>query len=103
MSIKETLERFDEKFVDKQRGTVDLLKDEMPNGDFLRADYIKQFITEEIKLAREEIFREVLSIELSADTKTIKTIDDLKTKYEAFGYGQGWIMKKVEELNKLKK
>jgi hypothetical protein len=94
MSVKETLDKFDKKFVDKKYGGLKSIDDD---------GKIKQFIIEEIKLAREEIFREVLSIELSADTKTIKTIDDLKTKYEAFGYGQGWIMKKVEELNKLKK
>jgi hypothetical protein len=99
MSIKETLERFDEKFVDKQRGTVDLLKDEMPNGDFLRADYIKQFITEEIKLAREETIKEEIDYWKDVFDNRPKDRD-----LESDNIAQNFARIEIERLeNKLKK
>jgi hypothetical protein len=88
-------ERFDEEFPKGSRPEVTHLT--------VARDFLKHFISNLITQTREETIKEVLNIELAPDTETIKMVDDFRTKYEAFGYGQGWVMRKVEALNKLKK
>lgn len=81
MSIKETLERFDEKF-----DTMPVFFERVP------PEAIKQFITEEIKLAMEE----VKNIELAVDYQTIKDIGNMDS-YVAFGFGQGYVAEKLDK------
>ena len=48
---------------------------------------------------RKKIIEEIMQIELAPDTITINKVMNCSGKTEAFGYGQGWILKKIEELN----
>lgn len=86
MSKKETLERFDEKFVDKKYGGLKSIDDD---------GKIKQFITEEIKLAREETINEAI--------KQIEEVKDVIRKQTgAFKYDDCYD-DCIKILNKLKK
>lgn len=74
MSIKETLERFDE----KELGQLDFCgNDDHECECSVKEEEIKQFITEEIKLAREETIREVES-KISKIPKIEMTFSDIK-------------------------
>ena len=55
-------------------------------------------ITKAYEEGKKEFKKEVMQIELAPDEKTLETVGDCSGRYEAFGYGQGWIMKKIEDL-----
>lgn len=98
--LKETLERFDEKFVQitypflgGMRLFWNTTPDEKRIDEMQKIDEIKQFIIEEIKLAMEE----VRNIELATDIKTVAEIGKLNNKAETFGYAQAWMCKKLDK------
>lgn len=45
---------------------------------------------------RKEMKSEIMKIELCPDKKTITQISELENKIQAFGYGQGWTLRKIE-------
>ena len=93
--LKEFKDKFEEGILSDNEGLSCL-------GGYYFYDKIEEFISKSLDKAREETIKQLLNIELAVNDKTIKEIDDCKNKSEAFGYGQCWVMRKVEELNKLK-
>lgn len=84
MSIKETLDKLDEKFLTNPRSKMSYL-----SGDEKRE--LVKFVEEEIKLA----MKEIRNIDLATDMKTISDVGKLNYKAEAFGYAQAWMCKKI--------
>lgn len=77
MSIKKTLKRFDEQFVNEYGH----LKDVWATND------IKQFITEEIKLATEEMLKSKTFPELESDDFDkgyAKAVEDFKSNFNKY-------------------
>lgn len=59
---------------------------------------ILSLLTEQVALARASALNEVLNIELAPDARDMDTVKSLNNPLSAFGYGQVWIMSKVEKL-----
>lgn len=60
--------------------------------------YTDSLITKAYEEGKREMKKDIMQIELAPDGKTLETVDGCSGRFEAFGYGQGWIMKRIEEI-----
>jgi hypothetical protein len=98
MSIKETLERFDEKFVQitypflgGMRLFWNTTPDEKRIDEMQKIDDIKQFIIEEIKLAVEEIVK-------SRNAENTYSVNTFEAGYKAKEFEIQWNLNKYFEV-----
>jgi len=62
-------------------------------------DFVDSQIDKAFEEGRKEMKNEIMKIELCPDEITITQISELENKIQAFGYGQGWMLRKIESIN----
>jgi len=94
--IEEQLKEFDELFVTTVNGSV-AHKGSGKQG-FNTGLLLKAFLTQSLQGLEKMMKDKFRNIELAPDDKTIEMIYKTSGRTEAFGMGQGWVCKKIDEI-----
>jgi len=56
------------------------------------------YVDKAYEAGRKDMKKEIMQIDLAPDVKTLETVEKCSGRFEAFGYGQGWVFKRIERI-----